>query len=75
MSIANEPAYPMSVPGQFNASGLTKRELFAAMAMEGMLASGECTADNASALPVLLTAVSKCAVDISDALIAALEAK
>lgn len=35
MAKANEPAYPA---GNVNFTGLTKRELFAAMAMQGLIA-------------------------------------
>lgn len=37
MSIGNEPAYPREHYG--HSIGLTKRELFAAMAMQGLLAN------------------------------------
>lgn len=47
MSIGNEPAYPVSeeierghLTNGYGSTGLTKRELFAAMAMQGMIASG-----------------------------------
>lgn len=40
MSKGNEPAYPVPVdPHKLDAPGLTKRELFAAMAMKGLLAN------------------------------------
>ena len=41
----NDAAYPLEIAtGQYN-SGLTKRELFAAMAMQGLLASGDKSTD------------------------------
>ncbi len=46
----DEPAFPLSVQAsgykpELDLSGLTKRELFAAMAMQGFLA-GACTAES-----------------------------
>jgi len=64
----NEPAYPFVVPdcGCGDAitrdSGMTKRELFAAMAMQGMAIDGELPYDSAARM----------AVKYADALIAEL---
>lgn len=60
VSNANQPAYPFDC-----SNGLTKRELFAAMAMQGMISNyGALDEDNAA----------KYAVSFSDALLAELEA-
>lgn len=45
MSRANEPAFPLPLGNeniQPECAGLTKREYFAAMAMQGMLANSDC---------------------------------
>lgn len=39
MTDANHKAYPISKPTDESNSGLTKRELFAAMAMQGLLSA------------------------------------
>lgn len=75
---ADEPAYPVEVAysgdtlrgqqtGSYSgwATGLTKRELFAAMAMQGLLADGE-------AMDVTIAQVALAAVQLSDALLAEL---
>lgn len=41
MTNPNESAYPIE-PGQQCCTGLTKREHFAALAMQGLLARGPC---------------------------------
>ena len=52
MSNANEPAYPIllhegeELPGGVEPSGITKREHFAAMAMQGFLACPGVSATN-----------------------------
>lgn len=77
MSAGNEPAYPLdSADYRLNGwRGLTKRELFAAMAMQGMHASGLCKAGTKQEVPELLAVVATYAVNQADALIAALEGK
>ena len=58
----NSTAFP--VPGYEGDSGLTKRELFAAMMMQGILAdANDCSSD---------TVIAVAAVKIADALIAEL---
>lgn len=59
-----DPAFPLLVPGEFYAHGLSKRELFAAMAMQGLLAAdmGLRAIENA-----------RLAIQNTDALIAALK--
>jgi hypothetical protein len=52
-------------PSERWAVGLTKRELFAAMMMEAMVANGE--------IPVSKQSVAECAVNYADALLAELE--
>ncbi len=64
MSKADEPAFPFKRVNGPDDFGLTKREYFAAMAMQGMLANGK-------AFSWLATE----AVDHADALMAALERK
>lgn len=73
MSKANEPAYPneLAAPtndGYLSTCGLTKREYFAGLAMQGML-SGEYR----EATPDQAKWVSKNAVEQADALLAELE--
>jgi hypothetical protein len=50
-----------------NEIGLTKRELFAAMAMQGMLSHGWCNGNDPYTV--------KAAIDIADLLLAALEGR
>lgn len=45
MTEADEPAYPPFDAGYRHYTGLTKRELFAAMAMQGLLANPETNPD------------------------------
>lgn len=66
MSIANELAYPWGNHGD-RLCGLTKRELFAAMAMQGLYANPT-WADTPHQICI------ESAVSAADALIAALEA-
>ena len=61
MSKGDEPAFPQSVRG-----GCTKRELFAAMAMQGILATGK-------PHPSGLWTIAREAVEAADALIDVLE--
>jgi hypothetical protein len=75
MSNANEPAFPTSVQrgqsGEYwteDEGGVTKRELFAAMAMQGMLADPNIRGD-ISELPGVVAAES---VAFADALLAEL---
>ena len=70
VSAGNEPAWPvheLNGHGQqeLTCVGLTKRELFAAMAMQGYCAVHEGWDEPASE-------VARCAVDMADALLAAL---
>ena len=60
----NDPAYPLEVvTGQTN-GGLTKRELFAAMAMQGLLADPYSTQE--------FSCMASMSVQVADALIAEL---
>lgn len=61
--MSNEPAYPYT---QSNMSGLTKRELFAAMAMQGAL-GGE------SGSHLRIETLAKDSVAMADALLEALK--
>lgn len=56
-----------------NTSGLTKRELFAAMAMQGLLAHPSCK--DLGKYEHVARCVAQESLDAADALIAALEAK
>lgn len=69
MNAEDRPAFPLAVPEQFTfiETGLTRRELFAAMAMQGILAS----LSNEEPLLAIPTAVE--AVECADALIARLD--
>lgn len=69
MSIANELAYPWGNHGD-RLCGLTKRELFAAMAMQGLLAW-----DGDNAYKFSIEDFADCAVKHADAIITALERK
>ena len=64
-----DSAFPGNFPGRFSPSGLTKRELFAAMAMQGICAS---PFENEADDPIRSDALM--AVRLADALLAALEA-
>lgn len=75
MSRANEPAFPTPVPEGFGytVGGLSKREYFASMAMQGLLSANPKldTDDGHRALELIV----KAAVMLSNALIAELEHK
>ena len=69
---ANEPAFPTYVGDAFNCNpGLTKREYFAAMAMQGMMASAF-WADNANFNPEHEERMAIEATRMADALLNAL---
>jgi hypothetical protein len=42
---SNDAAFPLNVPDIFFQEGLTKREYFAAMALQGLLASNDISKD------------------------------
>lgn len=72
MSNANEPAYPNELAsptndGYLSTSGLTKRELFAAMAMQGFLSN------KAHATSFAPEEDAQYVIRIADALLAELE--
>lgn len=73
MGNANDPAYPISPDGAFSASstGLTKRELFAAMAMQGIL-SGPKDFDIDGIPKTTASGYAEVAVSLADALLAEL---
>ena len=73
MSIANEPAYPVGSGDMRDPCGLTKRELFAAMAMQGLLSHPKCRDVGYGDGTDGIVAIES--VMMADALIAALEAK
>jgi hypothetical protein len=63
MMDGNDAAYPLEIAtGQYN-SGLTKRELIAAMAMQGLLANPEMVSD------INRSRVAQMAIDEADQLI------
>ncbi len=74
MSKAHEPAYPVPLgPGEalddeMNPNGFTKREHFAAMAMQGLLAS-----ESRESLFDTTEGAARCAIEHADALLAELE--
>jgi hypothetical protein len=69
MSKADEPAFP--VEASYTASpGLTKREFFAAMAMQGIARDWSNDVTNWR-----IEKMAKCAVEYADALLAALKRK
>ncbi|MEM6836880.1 MAG: hypothetical protein AAF609_08485 [Cyanobacteria bacterium P01_C01_bin.120] len=63
----NETAFPLADHGEFLGTGLTKRELFAAMAMQGLLTSQSYFESNLD--------LAHAAVERADALIDALNPK
>ena len=67
---AKRCAYPTPIGAYVTDSGMTKREIFAAMAMQGLLAS--LTKDDADLSPSVL---ARCAVCNADALLVELEKK
>lgn len=82
-TLGSEPAYPTAVVvpdgDDYLATGLTKRELFAAMAMQALLSDGERTRAAASALDDgddkderLMQVVASAAANMADALLAEL---
>lgn len=68
MSNATDPVFPVADWGACQLPGLTKRELFAALVMQGILANGEILVRYG--MPTAETA--KNAVDFADALLAEL---
>lgn len=65
------PAFPFVAPGYEPEGGLTKRELFAAMAMQGMCA-GQYWGGNVDKKPELHKPIAEIAVLMADALLAEL---
>ncbi len=69
----DKPAYPIplfageQLAGGIDADGLTRRELFAAMAMQGVLSGAEYD------MPTSIGGVASLAVDYADALIKELD--
>jgi len=73
MNNTNEPAFPNDGNHQFSDKGITKREYFAARAMQGLLASPYChDLTNNINLPDL-SMIAEQAVAYADALLKALE--
>lgn len=74
MSNSNEPAYPTATM-----PGLTKRELLAAMAMQGLLANADAIRSTTTKAPVLeirpSEAMARASVNYADALLAELAKK
>lgn len=70
----HDMAFPIAKTGPNDSVqyGLTKRELIAAMAMQGMLSTGNCSVASPSQLPELYKQVAEYATAQADALIAAL---
>jgi len=79
MTKANEPAYPMfDSNGECidqSAMGLTKRELFAAMAMQGILANPNLVAVDQEGNAFKRASIKEYALQEADFLIKALEGK
>lgn len=76
MSKADEPAFPVpetAVGGQRMRGGLSKREYFAAMAMQGMLANPEINKRARKNGVYSPREYARWAVDSADALLAELE--
>ncbi len=71
MNNANDPAFPCDPDVNGNELGVTKRELFAAMAMQGVLANPDWTSQANSQAEEVSMAVGY-AVMAADALIAKL---
>lgn len=65
----DDPANPIPIEEGLSAEGLTKRELFAAMAMQGLLAHN---CDHFQGEDLEPTGIGKRSVDLADALITAL---
>lgn len=72
MSFASELAYPAGNGGRPYADGLTKRELFAAMAMQGFCACPVGSLDERDFGDMGPDSFAYAAVEYADALIAAL---
>lgn len=76
MSNPNDSAFPRSTPGQFNPQGLTKREYFAGLALNGLLSDPDTIAGLqavAEARGSTLTAITaEASTEYADALLAAL---
>ena len=66
-SYYDQPAFPATLEGAEEWSGLTKREHLAAMVFQGMIASGRVSSASTS------KKIAELAVDYADALIEALE--
>ncbi len=69
MNNGNRPAHPVPGLGQYvEQNGLTKREYFAAMAMQGLLAS-----ESRESLFDTAGGAARCAIEHADALLTELE--
>ena len=77
MSRANEPAYPIGSGDMRDPTGLTLREHYAGLAMQGILANNvySVTIANSDKSKTVSESIAGVAVLCADALIAALEAK
>lgn len=65
---ANDLAYPVRKMDTINYTGLTKREYFASMALQGIIA-------NKDGLDIKIERIAESAVDMADALIEELNKK
>lgn len=75
MKNQDQPAYPVENLKEFDATGLTKRELLAAMAMQGLIASNfydRYTAKCGTEYPAVMCA-SAIAYEYADAMLAELD--
>lgn len=74
LSQKNEPAFPLNLGSGDYHSGLSKREYFAAMAMQGIISKNPfAMGERRSELRDITTRIANGAVQYADALIAALE--
>lgn len=74
MSKGNEPVHPVSSAAEFQAHGLTKRQYFAGLAMQGILANpGRCVANFEGTTKEFAQIMGKVAFEFADGLLAELE--
>lgn len=66
------PCDPVHTPNNTIQVGLTKRELFTAMAMQGTLASPNTVCASGTAIPDFVKAIAVLSVSMADALLVAL---
>ena len=73
MSKGDEPAFPVNaVPFKLGGDGLSKREYYAAMALQRLCSQPETPEERSMQYDAAIAELAECAVDYADALLIAL---